>query len=127
MPHEFMLVQKDEFLEWLEEEPVVIQYLLDGYAAVISDIRTNICTDPRALANDHIVNSDFSICPRFIMGFQPLRAKKQFILSCLYVFPKFRRLGYATKLFGFAKKVVQSGGYIHVAVEKEKLSYLHAD
>lgn len=125
MLNEIMCIQKDEFLKWVEEEPMVIAHLLEGYGATISDLSSEIRVDPRVRANDHIVNHDFLTCPRFIMGFQRLYEKKQFVLSCLYVFPAFRRQGYATKLINIAKHIVQTGGYIHVAVEKEKLSYLH--
>jgi len=119
-----ILVKKDEFREWLAEEPQVILPLLEGYKAAISDMGSNLLLDPRSTGNDHIINPEFSTEPRYFMGYQANRERQEFIISCLYVFPALRGRGHAKRLIDIAKKVVNTGGFIQVAVEESKINEL---
>jgi GNAT superfamily N-acetyltransferase len=119
-----MLIQQGEFSEWLSEEPHVVPALLEGYRAAISDIGSNLLTDPRSSKNTHVVNAEFRTQPRYFMGFQPFTEKRQFILSCLYVFPQFRGNGFAKHLLDTAKQIVRDQGFIQIAVEEGKIHEL---
>lgn len=119
-----MFIPQNEFSEWVYEEPRVVPALLEGYRAAISDMGSNLLTDPRSSSNAHILNPDFSTQPRYFIGFQPLPERHQFILSCLYVFPGFRGKGFAKHLINTAKQMVRDQGFIQVAVEEGKVPEL---
>lgn len=119
-----IFVPQNKFSEWMSEEPHVVPALLEGYRAAISNMGGNLLTDPRSSKNDHVVNPDFSNHPQYFMGFQPLPERHQFILSCLYVFPKFRGAGLAKHLLNSAKQMVCDQGFIQVSVEEEKIFQL---
>jgi len=119
-----IFVPQNEFSEWVSEEPHVVPALLEGYRAAISDMGSNLLTDPRSSKNAHVVNPDFANHPQYFMGFQPMPERHQFILSCLYVFPKFRGVGFAKHLLESAKQMVRDQGFIQVAVEEGKILQL---
>jgi GNAT superfamily N-acetyltransferase len=119
-----IFVPQNEFSEWVSEEPHVVPALLEGYRAAISDMGSNLLTDPRSSNNAHVVNPDFANHPQYFMGFQPMPERHQFILSCLYVFPQFRGVGFAKHLLESAKQMVRDQGFIQVAVEEGKILQL---
>jgi GNAT superfamily N-acetyltransferase len=119
-----MLIPQNEFVEWVSEEPSVVPALLEGYKAAMSDMGNDLLTDFRPSRNNHIVNQDFSTCPRYFMGFHCLPQRHQFLLSCLYVFPKYRGENYAKHLLDTAKKMVRDQGFIQVSVEERKIPQL---
>lgn len=119
-----MLIQNEELADWLSECPQVALPLLEGYKAAISDMGGDLLKDPRSSKNVHVMNPDFATEQRYFMGFQPFTKPHQFILSCLYVYPKFRGNGFSTHLISTAKQMVQDKGFIQVAVEKEKVIHL---
>ena len=119
-----MLIKNEELTDWLKEQPQVVAPLLQGYKEAISDMSSDLLIDPRSSKNIHIVNPEFETEQKYFMGMEPLPERHQLIISCLYVFPTFRGMGYGKHLIDFAKNLVQDQGFIQVAVEKESIDRL---
>lgn len=121
-----MLIQQKEFSKWLSDKPHLVTPLLKGYKEAISDMGSDLLTDPRSSKNTHIMNPGFVTQQRYFMGFQYIGTSgcSRLIVSCLYVFSMFRRTGLGTHLVSTAKQLVQDKGYIQVAVEKQKIHQL---
>jgi GNAT superfamily N-acetyltransferase len=119
-----MHVPSNELSEWVNESKKIKNELLNCYKAVISDMTDNVLTDSRSRNNHHIVNQDFEQQPKYMMGFLPNMERHEFILSALYVAPKFRGRGYGKKLVKDAQSFVRDQGFIQVAVEYSQINKL---
>lgn len=119
-----MYIPAEELQEWLNESKSVGKHLLQGYRGAISNMTNDIISDPRSANNSHIVNSDFSPNPKYMMGFTPYPSQSKFILSCLYVFPEHRGIGLGTHLIHTAQQLVKDKAFIQVAVEEKQIEFL---
>lgn len=120
-----MVIQKEELRDWFKDYPHCNEFLKQGYQEAISDMTDNILSDPRSSRNTHVVNNEFVNQPAYFMGFEALPEQHLFILSCIYVFPEYRKQGLGTHLINTAKALVKDQGAIQVAVEEEKLPSLN--
>lgn len=121
-----MIIQREETKEWFKEHPHCHNLLLRGYKEAISDMTSSVLADPRSSCNSHIVNNEFVSNPAYFMGFETLPDQRLFVLSCIYVFPQYRKMGFGTHLMNSSKALVRDQAAIQVAVEEEKLPILDA-
>lgn len=121
-----MIIQREETEDWFKEHPHCHNWLRQGYREAISDMTSSILTDPRSSCNSHIVNNKFESNPVYFMGFEALPEQCLFVLSCIYVFPQYRKAGFGTHLINSSKAMVRYQGAIQVTVEEEKLAVLDA-
>lgn len=119
-----MIIKKEETNEWLKDYPHCQEFLIKGYREAILDMTNNILSDPRSSKNSYILNNEFENQPIYFMGFESLSEQSLFILSCIYVFPAYRKKGFGTHLINTSKTWVKNQAAIQVAVEEEKIFYL---
>lgn len=116
---EAQYVTMDETMQWLDDEPQVLELLSIAYRECVPTILNPITMDPRFLGCDHIVNVGFEENPVFIIAFIPAsRAIGPSSIPVLYVFEEYRN-------YGIAKVVLESllnrvNGIVAVAIEEEK-------
>lgn len=114
------IIQRHELKSWLKENPTCKDYLSHGYKETISDIKKNVFSDFRATLNDHIVNHNFRIDPRYFYSFRiDPNQPHLMIVSCLYVFPKYRNNGFGAYMINRIKEMVREN-VVQIAVEAKK-------
>ena len=121
-----MIIQREETEDWFKDHPHCHDLLRQGYREAISDMTGSVLSDPRSSRNSHIVNNDFVSNPGYFMGFEALPDQRLFVLSCIYVFPQYRKMGFGAHLINSSKSLVRDQAAIQVAVEEEKLPVLDA-
>lgn len=119
-----MVIQRHELKSWLKDNPTCKDYLSQGYRDTISDIKRNVFSDYRARLNDHIVNYEFRIDPKYFFSFRidPIQSHLM-IIGCLYVFPNYRKEGFGSHMINRIKDMVREN-VVQVAVEAEKCNQL---
>ena len=115
----FLCVTSQENQEWFDEEPATKAALFEGYKAVIPDVMKDISRDHRIMKNNHILNIDFREEPKFFAGFY-VQPDNLLVLSCIYVFPKFRHQGLGSWFLNALQHQFQEARAIQVAVYADK-------
>jgi GNAT superfamily N-acetyltransferase len=118
------IIQNVELKRWLKEHPSCKEYLSQGYREAITDIQKNVFSDPRASINEHVINPDFKINPRYFFSFRTHQNQPLLVICCLYVFPSHRGCGHGTHMLNQVKGMVRDQGVAQVAVEGSKVAKL---
>lgn len=119
-----LIVKSNESEEWFKDKPECHKSLLLGYKETIPLMGDSVIYDIRTRSNDHIVNEDFEITPKFFMSLQPKESENICVLSCIYVFPGFRNKGFSSQLIDTAKNAVGEYAVLQAAVECKKYDEL---
>lgn len=119
-----MIIQRHELKSWLKENPTCKEYLSQGYKETIRDIKKNVFSDYRATLNDHILNSDFRINPKYFYSLRlDPNQSNLLVITCLYVFPKYRKNGFGSYMINRIKDMVREN-VVQIAVEADKCDFL---
>ncbi|ADU67062.1 hypothetical protein Selin_2346 [Desulfurispirillum indicum S5] len=120
-----MMVKKHENQEWKDEEPEIFKTLLEGYRECMPSIN-DMLLETRYFMNNHILNNDFKIVPKYFLAFDDSTAQTNDIvsISALYVFPKFRNNGFAKTLLDQIKFLAQQNIILQSAVNENKFDEL---
>ncbi len=119
-----IVIQSHELKRWLKNYPSAKDYLAEGYKATISDISKNVFSDNRAKTAHHAINTNFVSEPKYFCSFRQDETQPLVAIHCIYVFPKYRNLGYGKHIVSQMKNYVRDQGILQVAVETEKVELL---
>lgn len=122
-----VLVKPSESREWLTRSEPAYQALLKAYRETMPYSPPDLFSDSNFRRNSHIINSDFSINPKYVAGYSTDFKNGILILSCLYIFPKYRKHGIATELLNTLKQNIpfEKGVIIQLCISREQHSSLH--
>lgn len=96
----------------------------EAYQATMPNLMTKLELDPRFIKSTHYVNEGFNDNPIFLLAGHPDQPSNSYIVSTIYVFPKYRNKGISKNIFRFLADQIPENVTIQLAVEESKIPTL---
>ncbi len=116
-----MIIKKEENEEVKKDNLNIYKYLMEGYKECMPRL-SNSLLDTKYFDNNHFMNQDFEKNPKYFVAFDDSTVSENSIvtISALFVFPKYRRNGFAKDLIDILKSLSKNHIILQVAIYEDK-------
>jgi len=113
-----------EEVKQLIKDKLFRSLIKEAYEATMPNLLTKLEIDPRFNKNTHFVNEGFIDNPMFLLAGHPDLSSNSYVVSSIYVFPKYRSKGLSKSIFRFLADQIPEDITIQLAVEEAKITTL---
>lgn len=123
--NELEIIKRDKNNKIKVENSNIYRYLIQGYKECMPNLSDSLI-DNKYFENNHFMNHDFEINPKYFVAFNDATVRGDGIvtISALYVFPEYRRKGFAKDLINILKDLSNNGIIFQVAIYENKFNQL---